>query len=168
MLVLRDANGEISVPPELIDRWAVGRDDVIDRACENLLSIHLPVQRDQTGITAWSGEYAAAQVAVLAQRVQIDPDLGALVAFPGQEVLVAVPIADEATLGALLAGKFARFLDEVIGRTTSPLSGALYWWDKGRIVEIPVERSETGARHWLPEELAQRLAARFGGSGLAG
>src|SRR5262249_54573745 len=124
---------------------------------DNLLALKLPVQREPTsGITAWAGEYAAAQVSVLDRRIDLDPELGALIAFPGQEVLVAVPIVDQATVMSLLEGRFGRFVSQVIERTSTPLSTGVFWWYDGKILEIEF-RSGSPV---LPPDLAKRIATR--------
>jgi hypothetical protein len=132
-LVLSDANGEISVPDDVVERWGVGRSTVLDRARDNLAAMPLSTQRDpQNGLIALVGEGAAAQVAVLARRIEVDATHGALVAFPGPDVLVAAPVRDPSAVAALV-GPFAALLAR--HQAERPLVDGVYRWRDGRLTE---------------------------------
>jgi hypothetical protein len=163
VLVVEVTDGYVSATRATAAKWGRERRELLRLGQKNLRRAPRPTKEEKDGITMLSGdEITAAQLFRLHRHVEVDPDIGAIVALPSQRHLLAFPLFEPAALILLTDLRLVRLAASIHAGDHRALTPELFWWRRRRLTPVPVRPGADGGLVLvIPDELSGLLVGRI-------
>jgi hypothetical protein len=160
VLVFDFPDSTATVDADHLAGWPVDRDEVFERALDNLASeptpLHERVDAEDARLTVWYGDnFYVATRALRLTDILPAATTDALFAVPNRHTLIVHPIVDGGAVGAMQA--MYQLAVQLFRDGPGSISDQPYWWHEGSIVQIPHREDGKKIAVYPPDDLVVLL-----------
>ncbi len=155
-----------TVPTEVPATWPCTLDQAFELGLRNVIEqdpVELEIIEfgDDVRFDALLGEsfFVTSHLLALADYLDPEPPMGAIVAVPNRHTLLLAPIVDYSILETLMA--MAVLSQRRYEEGPGSLVPTLFWWRGGDLIPLPTDIGDEGVQFFPPEEFVEGCLERL-------